>query len=226
MKKRIFIPLAMALLPACAFAIDGVVLINQATVVAAGGFPYIITQPGSYKLSGNLVCCTPKNSNPSVAQPEAIHVAANNVTIDLNGFSILGPGTGFTAGVFAPTFFSHTTVFNGSVVGFADGVSVATFGRVQNVHVSNSNTTGISAGAGSLIIGNVVESIGEVAAGNVGIFVDTGTLVRDNTVTQSAGTGIIVFNCPAAIIANVVSGGNFSISAGPTCTLSQNSPAL
>jgi hypothetical protein len=38
-----------------AFAVDGATLINQASVMAAGGFPYKITQPGSYKLSGNLV---------------------------------------------------------------------------------------------------------------------------------------------------------------------------
>ena len=58
MKKTIFVVLGIALLPACALAVDGVVLINQSTVVAAGGFPYIISQPGSYKLSGNLIMAT------------------------------------------------------------------------------------------------------------------------------------------------------------------------
>jgi len=38
--------------------LEGVVLINQSTVMAAGGFPYVITQPGSYKLSGNLTLNT------------------------------------------------------------------------------------------------------------------------------------------------------------------------
>ena len=46
--------LAGALLASSAFAVDGVVLINQSTVTAAGGFPYSITQSGSYRLSGNL----------------------------------------------------------------------------------------------------------------------------------------------------------------------------
>jgi hypothetical protein len=45
---------AALMFSAPAFAVDGVVLINQSTVMAAGGFPYKITQPGSYKLSGNL----------------------------------------------------------------------------------------------------------------------------------------------------------------------------
>ena len=37
------------LIATSAFAIDGVVLINQSTVTAAGGFPYMITKTGSYK---------------------------------------------------------------------------------------------------------------------------------------------------------------------------------
>jgi parallel beta-helix repeat protein len=63
-----------------AFAVDGVILINQATVMAAGGFPYKITRPGSYKLSGNLVVTT--------AIAEAIVISSDDVTLDLNGFSI------------------------------------------------------------------------------------------------------------------------------------------
>jgi hypothetical protein len=38
---------AMSLVLPCLFAVDGVVLINQSTVLAAGGFPYAISQPGS-----------------------------------------------------------------------------------------------------------------------------------------------------------------------------------
>src|SRR6185437_2583451 len=46
------------LLSISAFAVDGVVLINQNTVIAAGGFPYHITQAGSYRLTSNLVVTT------------------------------------------------------------------------------------------------------------------------------------------------------------------------
>jgi hypothetical protein len=73
---------AMAFVPASLFAVDGVTLINQAIVTAAGGFPYQITQPGSYKLSGNL--SVPMNGT-------AIQIAVSKVTIDLNGFSITTP---------------------------------------------------------------------------------------------------------------------------------------
>src|SRR5579864_7254764 len=79
MRKTVFAILAMAMVPFCAFAVDGVVLINQSSVMAAGGFPYRITQTGSYKLSGNLV---------APVDQQAILITANNVTLDLNGFNV------------------------------------------------------------------------------------------------------------------------------------------
>ncbi len=80
MSKTGLLALAVLLAPAYAFAVDGQTLINQSTVTAAGGFPYTISQPGSYKLSGNL-------SVPVTAT--GIIVTASNVTLDLNGFSIM-----------------------------------------------------------------------------------------------------------------------------------------
>jgi len=61
------------------FAVDGVILINQATVESSGGFPYRITQPGSYKLSGNLV---------APLDQSAILITASYVTLDLDGFNV------------------------------------------------------------------------------------------------------------------------------------------
>jgi hypothetical protein len=120
---------AALMFSAPAFAVDGVVLINQATVMAAGGFPYKITQPGSYKLSGNLVV--------AASTTDGIDIMASNVSIDLNGFTISGPvtctGSGYSiscvgnggigilafAGLSAP---SNVAVRNGSVVGFSNGI--------------------------------------------------------------------------------------------------------
>src|SRR5438128_12596610 len=73
--------LAILLVPTCLYAVDGQVLINQSTLNAAGG-TFTIAQPGSYKLSGNLIA---KNQNTDV-----IAIAADHVTVDLNAFAILG----------------------------------------------------------------------------------------------------------------------------------------
>src|SRR5262245_44146183 len=82
MSKALLAVMAIGLAPFSALAVDGVVLINQATVTAAGGFPHTISQPGSYKLSGNLA--VPAGVN-------GIYISASNVTLDLNGFTISGP---------------------------------------------------------------------------------------------------------------------------------------
>ncbi|MCK7510597.1 MAG: hypothetical protein MZV70_45425 [Desulfobacterales bacterium] len=83
--------LALGLLGAGAGAraADGVIEINQARALAGGitlgdtpGFPVAITQPGGYRLTGNLEIG---------AGVTAIEIAARDVTIDLHGFAILGP---------------------------------------------------------------------------------------------------------------------------------------
>jgi hypothetical protein len=88
-KKLIAPSLAFGLMPlglaAPALVTDGVIEINQAKVMANSGFPFTIAPPGSYRLT----------SNPTVTETNknAINVNnAGNVTIDLNGCGIQGPG--------------------------------------------------------------------------------------------------------------------------------------
>src|SRR5438552_8329198 len=108
------------------YAVDGVVLINQSTALAgnvtpgdAPGFPVTISVSGSYKLSGNLTV-------PD-ADTTAIRITAEDVTVDLNGFSIIGPTVclgfpvtsssriGFGADIASDR--SNTTVLNGTIRG-------------------------------------------------------------------------------------------------------------
>src|SRR5437660_11740367 len=86
--KSLFLILSACAIPA--YAVDGVVLINQSAALAgnvtpgdAPGFPVTISAAGSYRLSGNL---TVNDANTT-----AIQITADNVAIDLNGFSIIGP---------------------------------------------------------------------------------------------------------------------------------------
>lgn len=114
--------LLFALSPALLFAVDGQILINQAAVMAAGGFPYAITQPGSYKLSGNLV--VPAGS-------DGIHILVSNVTLDLNGFSITTASSAMgTYGVVSKPSTgvepAAITIRNGAVRGFDYPVSNGT----------------------------------------------------------------------------------------------------
>ena len=92
------IAVCLSWLASPALAVDGVVEINQARAEAGGvtatdtpGFPVTIDQSGSYRLTGNLTV--------SSATTEAIEVRDDRVTIDLNGFSIVGPGSGASDGI-------------------------------------------------------------------------------------------------------------------------------
>ena len=148
--------LGIALLASAAsYAVDGVILIDQNRALTGGvtpgdaaGFPVTISQPGSYRLASNLIL-------PN-ADTTAIRIDADHVTLDLNGFAILGPidcsgggcpfvarGNGITNGVTTPRF--NLTIRNGTVQGTGgEGISLYGDGnRVENMHVRSNNLSGI-----------------------------------------------------------------------------------
>jgi hypothetical protein len=163
-----------------AFASDGVVLINQAKVNASGGFPFKITHSGSYELSGNLI--VPANT-------DAIELLVDDVTIDLNGFTIKGPiacdnGTGANcapaaigtpAGISAPAAIG-VNVRNGHIRGFVFGIQLLG-GLIEDMEFV-SNIDGIAANDA------VIRRTTARNSGNVGIIcagcVVTESIARDN----------------------------------------------
>lgn len=106
--------------------------------------PIVISKPGSYILKSNI---TVPDANTT-----AILVQADNVTINLNGFSILGPCTGGPPcsptgsgnGIDSRTSFNlNTSVLNGTVQGMgAEGISVVN-GRLQGVTAVSNGGDGI-----------------------------------------------------------------------------------
>jgi hypothetical protein len=186
LKTAIAILISAALMFAApAFAVDGQVLINQSTVMAAGGFPYKITQPGSYKLSGNLVVST--------TFTDGIDILTSNVSIDLNGFTISGPvkctGFGFSiscgndGGTGIASFdlpSSNVAVRNGSVVGFGAGIDLS---RSINCLVEEVQASGNS-GIGLLLSGGLVRRNIASLNGTAGIF------ARNSTATEN----VAIFN--------------------------------
>ena len=197
---------AMAFVPASLFAVDGVTLINQAIVTAAGGFPYTISQPGSYRLSGNL---TVPDANTS-----AILINASNVTLDLNGFAILGPTV-------CPNPSNPC-----SPTGTGNGVAYLNANNNSNVVVTNGTVSGMG-NNGVYLLGNFgpnrVEKVQAHSNGGNGIYVVYGT-VTGNIATLNGAYGILAlfvtatgnqaaFNslgdmgvaCPSAIIGNTSS---------------------
>lgn len=73
---------------------DGVLEINQTCAVNTGcfagdtaGFPVTLSAEGSYRLTGNLDV----SGQPTPENVTAIEITADGVTVDLDGFSIVGP---------------------------------------------------------------------------------------------------------------------------------------
>src|ERR1051325_32592 len=107
-----------------------------------------ITQPGSYYLTGNITGVVGKNG---------VAIAASGVTLDLNGFDLLGVA-GSLYGVRAPVQnLTNIAVVNGSVRAWGEGgVDLLspynpTNCRVADVLASGNSGAGILAGGGSTL---------------------------------------------------------------------------
>ncbi len=180
-----------------ASAIDGVSEINAAVVGTA--FPYAISQPGSYRLTGNL--------NPP-SGTDAIDISANNVTLDLNGFSIIGAGGSGGNGIAGSG--SHVTVRNGTVTGMGgNGISLGPNAIVEDVHVAGNGGNGIVTGtAGQVRHSSVSNNTG------IGIFLNgSGGAAIENIVNSNSGVGLQMYDTSSAFAFNtfLFNDGNVSL---------------
>lgn len=200
--------------PAC--AVDGVIEINQVRAVVGGvttgdepGFPVTISQSGSYRLTGNLTV--------SDADTTAVLITADQVTVDLNGFAIVGPGgTGAGVGIDGRQRM-NVTVMNGAIRGMGStGIWIGRSARIESVHATN-NQVGLATGTHSVVVGNLANE-----NGNSGMSVGgTSTVIR-NTASSNGGNGISC-NQNCAVRDNVATGNVSSgINAGGNSTVSGN----
>ncbi len=179
-----------------ALAVDGVVEINQARALKGGvtpgdaaGFPVTISAAGSYRLTSNLTV-------PDV-NTDGIDVTTDNVSIDLNGFAILGPVTCSGAPVSSCSAYGTgygirgdsagaVTVENGRVQGFgAYAISLGKGARVSGVRARWSASGGFLVGNESAVTGSFV-----TANGLTGIVAGDGGVVSGNIVRGNQSTGV------------------------------------
>jgi hypothetical protein len=183
-------------LAACSSAFAEVHVINDAVVREHGGFPYKITEPGTYRLDGNLTL---------TRDTDAIVVNADHVNINLNGFSIAGPlvctladetkgvscptggkGVGIRSGSLTSELSGHRDikVFNGSIHGMGShGVFLTGDGSLVEKVSADFN-----GGIGLFVAGLVTASSGN-ANGQNGIFADT---VRDSSALNNTSDGMVI----------------------------------
>lgn len=220
--------------------IDQVCAVNIGceTGTDSAGFPVTITEPGSYRLAGNL---TQGDQNV-----HTISIETSNVTLDLNGFALIGPvtctgtpvdtcapadGTGDGIRV-APAVESNVTIMNGAIQGMGKkGILCEAPCKILQVHVSQNEAGGIQAFSGAAVVENVIAyrnglpGIGMSGvlrnchtAGNGGNGVEGGDGISIDSciATQNGGNGFFlkgtILNSKA-----IGNGGNgFFLSAGTT----------
>jgi len=162
----------------CAHAGDGRVEISQ---VHLDPPPFVIQESGSYLLTEDL---TIAGTNAS-----AIKVDASDVTIDLNGFTLQGPGESYSATAIWQTSTNRgLTVRNGKLKGWANGMGVGGQAdcRVENVVVRDGGY-GIYGYENCVISDCLIVS----NKGMYGFCIDvrSGSQVRNCTVTGNAMGG-------------------------------------
>jgi hypothetical protein len=181
-----------------------------------------ITQPGSYSLTGNVA---------GVSGKHGILIASSSVTVDLNGFEVLGPGvpqTNEQDGVkIASGGLENVVVLNGSVRGWS-GVGVnlrqpaVTNCRIERVTASRNTRYGLVVNHGSAIIDCQAS-----ANADYGILLGDGCLATRCTAIGNSvsgigsGSGCTISNCTASSNNGIGIGTNTNTSI-LDCTSSNN----
>ncbi len=151
--------------------------INAQNTPGNASSTFLITQPGSYYLTGNLTGEAGKNG---------IRVAAVGVTIDLNGFALLGvPGS--LNGIDSS---NEVRVFNGTVRNWGedgiDAFSASGAMEFRQITATFNGGTGIQAGSGA-----IVESCTVRGNGQSGIVTGNSSVIRGCTARDNASVGIL-----------------------------------
>ena len=191
-------------------------IVNGSNTPGDASSSFIIAAPGSYYLIGNV---------NGAAGKHGISIRANDVTLDLNGFALVGGGIG-TCGVKVPHAQSGFCIYNGSVRGWTGGGVEAAVAvtRAEKLRLTeNGGLAGLSVGNGSIVQDCV-------ATGNVvGFRLPDRTQISDCIASENLGDGFV---CTSFVSINDCTssrnGGNgFAVEAGCSiirCTATRNLP--
>lgn len=170
--------------------------------------PMTITQEGSYYLTEDV-------NAPS----SAIYVSANNVTIDLMGYQVIGSSAGYA---FYITEQTNVEIRNGTIRNFYTGIyeysSSGANHRIINVRAFSNNSYGIRLSGN----GHLVKDCTSAGNGSYGISAGTFAAVRGNIAYNNDGAGIGVGDSSTVIGNTVRDNGTYGIYAGDGATVSKN----
>jgi parallel beta-helix repeat protein len=188
---------------------------------------FAISQPGSYYLTANITL----GSGPVFG----IVIETNDVTLDLNGFAMTGPGLGYDGIVVAKNAVARNTVIRNGTLrnwdtgvdalnGFcelehvrvyacaSDGFDLGDHCNVKNCTAENNDGTGILVGSDCVVTDSVASSnaVNGISAGSC--------TVKNCTAVQNGDTGISIGN--RCIVTDCQVSSNFTgISGGSDCLI-------
>jgi len=145
---------------------------------------FVIGSPGSYYLTTNIVGVSSKNG---------ILVAANNVTLDLKGFSVLGASNSEN-GILIFSSSPNLTIRDGTISGWTSSSSFGVICQTTNVIFERLTISGNSSG----------------------LYCDGNTVVENCTVSGNNGTGITVSGSDSLVRDNRCLGNNAANVGGTT----------
>lgn len=176
-----------------------------------GSLPFVITNSGSYYLTASLT---------GTSGQAGISVQANNVTLDLNGFTLSGVA-GSLQGIVASNV-QGLVVYNGTISGWAGtglDASTAFNCRIERLIASGNGSHGVSVASGSVIsdcvasanggdgikIGSSCNVLNNLSQTNGAAGIEatgTGNRIEGNSVVGNSGNGILVEGIANLIIKN------------------------
>jgi hypothetical protein len=180
---------------------NGIVVFTQADALAGNvtpgdtpGFPVTIAKGGSYRLGSNLIVTT---------QANGIEVRANEVSIDMAGFTLAGSGAGRNG---VTSFNRNMKVQHGTVRGFTlDGIrSVAQFLAVEDMVVTANGRHGVNAEPGAAFASVNGSKVIENTA--MGITCASYCPVENNNVSFNQSVGIDFDGSFSMALGNLVAG--------------------
>ena len=169
-----------------------------------------ITQPGSYYLTGNIT---------GVSGKHGIEIVASGVTLDLNGFDLVGATGSFDGVTTTVVNLTNLAVINGSVRDWgADGLDLRSFSphgsRIDGVRASGNLAAGMRAGFGSTLTGCSGSD-----NGTDGITASTGSTLTNCAAYSNGAIGIFTSSGCALASCSATSNTTNGISVGSNCTV-------
>jgi hypothetical protein len=171
------------------------------------GAVHVISSPGSYYLSGDVT---------GISGRSGINILASNVTLDLNGFSVIGVAgavNGIRFGTLLSSDFSNISLRNGVVRSWpSNGIANAGAFSVTNSRIED---VAIFACAAGLVGWNSSEVTRVTAVQNTlnGI-IATNSVVNDCIARNNGTTGLLVSGTISNCLAQSNTGDGFSLLGG------------